>query len=115
MPAASGLCGPRVGSASFSSYVNATSMANDIYTRWINGDVAVGIYDPNGTTNVFGGHGYTVYGFTRDSSGNINGIVLRNPWGYDGAGNDGNTSDGLVTVTPAQLFAMRGIVEYGRV
>jgi hypothetical protein len=107
--------GTGVGSAGFDSYANATALANDIYTRWVQGDVCLGIHNPNGVTNVFGGHEYTVYGFTRDSSGNINGIVLRNPWGYDGAGNDSNTSDGLVTVTPAQLFAMNGTVEYGRV
>jgi Ca2+-binding RTX toxin-like protein len=32
-------------------------------------------------------------------------ITLRNPWGVDGAGNDGNTSDGLVTITAAQFMA----------
>jgi hypothetical protein len=31
-------------------------------------------------------------------------IVLRNPWGYDGAGTDSNTSDGYVTVTADQYF-----------
>jgi len=30
-------------------------------------------------------------------------ITLRNPWGTDGAGNDGN-NDGYVTFTPAQFF-----------
>jgi hypothetical protein len=32
-------------------------------------------------------------------------ITLRNPWGYDGAGNDNNTSDGYVTITGQQLMA----------
>lgn len=40
-------------------------------------------------------------------------VVLRNPWGYDGAGNDSNTADGLVTVTGAQLFASTGWVLWG--
>jgi Ca2+-binding RTX toxin-like protein len=31
-------------------------------------------------------------------------ITLRNPWGVDGAGNDGNTSDGYVTCTAAQFY-----------
>jgi hypothetical protein len=30
-------------------------------------------------------------------------ITLRNPWGNDGAGNDGNTADGYVTVTGEQF------------
>lgn len=29
-------------------------------------------------------------------------LTLRNPWGYDGAGNDGNTRDGYITLTAAQ-------------
>jgi hypothetical protein len=29
-------------------------------------------------------------------------VTLRNPWGYDGAGNDSDPSDGYVTVTAAQ-------------
>jgi len=31
-------------------------------------------------------------------------IVLRNPWGYDGAGNDSTPNDGYVTCTPDQFF-----------
>ena len=41
---------------------------------------------------------------TKDASGNVISITLRNPWGVDGAGNDGN-NDGYVTITPAQAFA----------
>ena len=29
-------------------------------------------------------------------------VTLRNPWGYDGAGSDSNTSDGYVTVSLEQ-------------
>ena len=47
---------------------------------------------------------YTVMYVTCDSSGVVTSITLRNPWGYDGAGNDSNPYDGLVTVTPDQLF-----------
>jgi hypothetical protein len=31
-------------------------------------------------------------------------ITLRNPWGFDGAGSDSNTSDGYVTATADQFF-----------
>jgi hypothetical protein len=32
-------------------------------------------------------------------------ITVRNPWGFDGTGNDGNTSDGLIQLTVAQFNA----------
>jgi hypothetical protein len=50
-----------------------------------------------------GNHAYTVDHMGKDSKGNVV-IVLRNPWGVDGAGSDG-ANDGYVTVTPQQLFA----------
>jgi hypothetical protein len=53
---------------------------------------------------VIGGHAYTVLSASKDSSGNIT-YVLRNPWGIDGVSNSSNLSDGLVTVTAAQLAA----------
>ena len=42
-------------------------------------------------------HVYTVIGAYKDSAGTI-WIQLRNPWGVDGAGNDSNPNDGLVTI-----------------
>lgn len=47
-------------------------------------------------------HAYSIVGVSLSSSGVLS-VTLRNPWGFDGAGNDGNTSDGKVTVTFAQL------------
>jgi len=38
-----------------------------------------------------------------DSNGIAIGLVLRNPWGVDGTGNDG-VNDGYVTVTGQQAF-----------
>lgn len=32
-------------------------------------------------------------------------LTIRNPWGYDGAGNDGNTSDAQVTISSAQALS----------
>ena len=61
------------------------------------------------------GHMYTVASVQRNSAGVVTSITLRNPWGVDGAGSDGNTSDGLVTLTPAQLYAQTGRVNWGRV
>lgn len=53
---------------------------------------------------LIGGHAYSVHSITTDSAGKVTGIKLRNPWGVDGAGNDGN-DDGYVVITPAQAHA----------
>ena len=66
-------------------------------------------------TPVFMDHMYTVVGFTRNSAGTITGIQVRYPWWYDGIGNDGNPNDGVVTITPGQMFALNGAVCWGRV
>lgn len=56
------------------------------------------------------GHAYEVDAVNVDSHGNVVSLRLRNPWGVDGAGNDGH-DDGYVTVTPTQAFqAFLGIV-----
>ena len=47
------------------------------------------------------GHAYAVLGVDTDASGNFTGLRLRNPWGVDGAGNDG-ADDGYVTLTAHQ-------------
>jgi hypothetical protein len=57
-----------------------------------------------------GSHAYSVVGAYRDAGGTLR-ITLRNPWGVDGAGNDGNAGDGLVTVdytTFVASFSMFG-------
>jgi hypothetical protein len=50
------------------------------------------------------GHAYSVDSVVTDSAGNLTGLRLRNPWGTDGAGNDG-ANDGYVTLTPTQALA----------
>ena len=56
-------------------------------------------------------HAYSVIGAYRNSS-NVLMIQLRNPWGFDGAGNDGNPGDGLVTITYSQFATDFGILSY---
>lgn len=51
---------------------------------------------------VVGYHAYSVVGVSRDSSGSPI-FTLRNPWAFDGAGNDGNTGDGLVRLNFSQM------------
>ena len=111
---------PSAGEKSIRSYGNATALANDIAARAA-GNQAVTIgFTGNGKKAVAGGaplimdHQYTVASIVRNSAGVITRIILRNPWGTDGAGNDG-ANDGLVSVTPAQLYAQSGAVNWGRV
>ena len=110
------------GEKTLSSYGNATAMANDIATRASSGQ-AVTVGFPGDKKTAAGGaplvmgHQYTVASVQRNSAGVVTSITLRNPWGTDGGGStDSNPWDGLVTVTPAQLFAQStGRVNWGRV
>ena len=51
-----------------------------------------------------GYHAYSVEAVGYDANGVVSTLVLRNPWGVDGAGYDG-LNDGYVTVTAAQAHA----------
>ena len=53
---------------------------------------------------LIGYHAYTVVSVNVDGNGNPVSVTLRNPWGIDGAGNDGN-NDAYVTITAAQAHA----------
>jgi hypothetical protein len=48
-------------------------------------------------------HTYTITAAWTDSSGTQD-VQLRNPWGFDGAGNDGNSADALITLPVSQLL-----------
>jgi hypothetical protein len=106
------------GDRGISSYSSAAALANEIFNRWNNYE-AVTIGFAGGTiaagAPLINYHMYTVYSVTRNSSGVVTSITLRNPWGYDGAGSDGNYWDGFVTVTPDQLYNSTGRVNWGRV
>ncbi|MGN6366674.1 MAG: fibronectin type III domain-containing protein [Phycisphaerae bacterium] len=60
---------------------------------------------------LIGSHVYTIIGAYKDSSGVV-WIQLRNPWGVDGAGNDGNPSDGLVTINFSMYSANFNSLNY---
>jgi hypothetical protein len=61
-------------------------------------------------------HMYTVFKVIRNASNVVTGIVLRNPHAVDGGGStDSNPNDGLVTLTPAQIYRYIGRVNWGRV
>jgi hypothetical protein len=59
-----------------------------------NGSIPAGI-------PIIASHAYSVV--STSVVGGVDYITVRNPWGVDGAGNDSNTQDGLVTITLAQF------------
>ena len=79
-------------------------------------DLALGESVTYGTSDVadaaplLSQHAYSVVSVMTDASGNPASMQVRNPWGVDGAGNDGN-DDGYVIVTAQQAFdSMLGFV-----
>jgi hypothetical protein len=57
-----------------------------------------------GNAPLIGSHAYSLFAVTHDTNGNVI-FQLRNPWGYDGAGSDSDPSDGIISLTLAQLQA----------
>jgi hypothetical protein len=108
------------GAKNINTYSSATALITDMYNRWNTYQaVTIGFLNVRNATAANGAplvmsHMYTVIRFTYNSAGQLSGAVLRNPWGVDGRGNDGN-NDGYVTVTASQLFAHNGAVNWGRV
>ncbi|MDP3972925.1 MAG: C2 family cysteine protease [Candidatus Nanopelagicales bacterium] len=93
---------------------SATDLGNKLYQRWNSyQNVTISLVGGH-TTGLPGGHAYTVWQVRRNAAGTVTALVLRNPWGNDvGSGNpgypdDGNTQDGIVTVTPAQVWSGNG-------
>jgi hypothetical protein len=71
--------------------------------------VTLAIYQAKSGAPVVGYHAYTVVSVQTDGDGNKT-LTLRNPWGVDGAGNDGN-NDGHVTLTATQaLTSFWGVI-----
>jgi len=101
-----------------SSYTETTDGSNVL--NWMKGELEAGkavTFATQGTVPAgcpcVGSHAYMVervntqtisilgFNFTVAVS-----VTLRNPWGYDGAGSDSDTSDGYVTLTGAQAAAV---------
>lgn len=63
-------------------------------------------------------HAYTVWALTYDSRGNVDGVILRNPWGTDTGStglrtSDDNPNDGLVQMFFADLIFSGGRLNWG--
>jgi len=82
--------------SSYASQVMAALASGEIVTVGTNASI-------NGGAPLIVSHSYTLVNITLVSATYM--ITLRNPWGYDGAGNDGNPGDGLVTVSFSILSA----------
>lgn len=95
-----------VAGTGFYSFASAGQLMSTIASQLsANKAVTIGINTPALNAPLIGSHAYEVV-----STDGTN-VVLRNPWGVDGAGHDSNVNDGYVTITAAQLFASQmGVV-----
>lgn len=86
------------------SSASTTSLYSSISAALAAGKaVTIGTYSSvSSGTPLIGSHAYTVISASKDAYGNIT-YVVRNPWGFDGVSNSSDLSDGLVTITAAQL------------
>jgi hypothetical protein len=110
-----------VATQTLSNYSSAASMASSLYSLWTQGySLAIGSIAVTGG----GTHAFTVERFILDSAGAVTNVVLRNPWATDGlnsfsafstAAGGVSTTDGVFTVTIAQLFNSGGRVHWGQV
>jgi len=117
------LSAPRPG-----GYANATALGLDIAQRFLGpqpqyltisfADSANEVVGPPRVPGTLGrkfvtNHAYTVWSLNLNAQGQLQSLVMRNPWGTDKGNsnvsyNDGNAGDGLVTVTLAELFSSKG-------
>ena len=98
-----------VGSRSIRA-TNATALLKYIQLELAAGkSVTYATNVPPAGAPLIGMHAYSVVGVDVDAAGNAVALRLRNPWGYDGEGDDGS-DDGYVTVTPDQaLTSLMGV------
>ncbi|HZL38003.1 MAG TPA: C2 family cysteine protease [Tepidisphaeraceae bacterium] len=76
--------------------------------------VTLGTQTAPANSSILSDHAYSVDSVTLNARGDVTALRLRNPWGIDGAGNDG-LDDGYVTVTPAQAYAAFAGIVYAAV
>jgi hypothetical protein len=61
-----------------------------------------------GGVSLIAGQTYTVTGLLYDNQGIVTDVIMRNPTGVDGVGNDANPLDGFVTIDIDDLFSITG-------
>lgn len=109
------------GSPKIKSFASsANDLGSKLFAKW-NAYQNVTISLSGGhTTRLVDRHAYTLWQVKRNRAGRVTAVVLRNPWGTD-TGNrrpgytDAHPNDGIVTVTPAQIYAGKagGRVNWG--
>ena len=78
--------------------------------------VTIGFMTVGAGVPILSNHSYTLTGVTKDASGAVVSVTVRNPWAKDGmTTNDGNAYDGLVTITLAQLVSCTAYIGWGKV
>jgi hypothetical protein len=95
-----------VANTTFSTAGSGTALFNTI-TQALASDKAVAIITNSnivGGASLIGSHAYSILATSVDANGNM-WFTLRNPWGIDGIGNDGNPGDGLVKISLANIQA----------
>ena len=99
-----------LGDLGLPTFAKWSSKSADDLLNWLAGELSAGkavtvaIDHPAAGAPVIGSHAYTVVAVERNATTGARTLVLRNPWGVDGAGNDGK-NDGYVRLTAAQAFA----------
>jgi titin len=94
----------------------ASTILNTITTHLNAGHaMAASTYASVSNAPVVASHVYSVIGAYMDTATNTVMIKLRNPWGFDGAGSDGNGGDGIVTLTYAQFSANFSMLTFSTV
>jgi len=82
---------------------NATTLAGELQDLIASGkSVTLGVGSVPSGHSLIGNHAYTVDGVITNNDGSKS-VRLRNPWGIDGAGDDGR-NDGYVIISSTQLF-----------
>jgi Ca2+-binding RTX toxin-like protein len=112
-----------IGNRSFSYKADKASLANDLLTRFRNGDCIT--FDFTGSilwgANIplIRNHSYVLNNLVLNDFGHIQSVKLYNPWGFDGLGRDetghDGTDDGFVTLTLDQLFNQNGVMNWGHI
>ncbi len=92
-----------VTNTTFSTWGNQLNLYNTLLNATANHAVTIITNSTiSGGASLIGSHAYTVVNVYTDTNG-VEWATLRNPWGMDGIGNDGNTADGLVRITLANI------------
>jgi Calpain family cysteine protease/RTX calcium-binding nonapeptide repeat (4 copies) len=103
------------GKSEKSFFVDAFSMATQMYVNWSSGYLLTVASNITTANNVLvPRHAYMVTGFVLNSWGLVTHVKLRNPWGTDGGTLQDGVNDGIVTLSISQLFSSSQAFEWAK-